>query len=144
MTDHVLVPVDGSAQSVTALAYAAAEWSDAAITLLHIIDPAASGRRTGIMPTESEEWYREAKEDAEAVFADARAAIGREVQTRVEVGRPAQTILDVAEEGPYDHVVMGSHGRSGVSRIILGSTAESVIRGSPVPITIVREMSDEE
>jgi len=44
----------------------------------------------------------------------------------------------VAEEGAFDHVVVGSHGRTGVSRIILGSTAENVIRRSPVPVTIAR------
>jgi len=56
----------------------------------------------------------------------------------VVVGRPAREITDELESGEYDHVVMGSHGRSGVSRILLGSVAETVLRRSPVPVTVVR------
>ena len=46
--------------------------------------------------------------------------------------------VDAAGEAAYDHVVLGSHGREGVSRIVLGSVAEHVVRMSPVPVTVVR------
>jgi nucleotide-binding universal stress UspA family protein len=56
----------------------------------------------------------------------------------VVVGRPAREIVDYADENDIDHVVMGSHGRSGVSRIVLGSVAENVVRKSSVPVTVAR------
>ena len=145
MTKRVLVPVDGSPQSSAALAFAAAEWPDASFTLLHVIDPAlASGAGRGVIPSGSEEWYQGAKSRAEALFEEARTVVGEDVAvaTRTEVGRPARTIVEVAGEGTFDHVVMGSHGREGVSRILLGSTAEDIVRKSPIPVTIVRDRPD--
>jgi len=63
---------------------------------------------------------------------------GRAVETRTRLGTPAQEILEYVERNPIDHVVIGSHGRSGVARILLGSVAEVVVRRSPVPVTVVR------
>jgi nucleotide-binding universal stress UspA family protein len=63
---------------------------------------------------------------------------GREVETAIEVGSPARTILAYVDDHDVDHVVMGSHGRSGVSRLVFGSVAEQVMRQSPVAVTVVR------
>ncbi len=52
------------------------------------------------------------------------------VRTVHEVGHPARTVVN--------HVVVGSHGREGVSRLLLGSVAEKIVRRSPVPVTVVR------
>ena len=110
MDKRVLVPLDGSAQSLEAVDFAVSEFSDATITLFHVIDPIEGGYtvRTGI-PISSEEWYEEAR-----------------------------TIVEHAKDDGFDHIVMGSHGRSGVSRILLGSVAEKVVRSSTVPVTVVR------
>jgi len=56
----------------------------------------------------------------------------------MRVGRPARAIEECAEEAAVDHVVIGSHGRDGIARILLGSVAETVVRRSPVPVTAVR------
>jgi nucleotide-binding universal stress UspA family protein len=141
MTKRVLVPVDGSPQSAAALEFTAEEWPGASVTLLHVIDPAlASGVGRGVIPSGSEEWYQNAKARANGLFEEARDGIADDVtvSTRTEVGRPARTIVEVVRGDDFDHVVMGSHGREGVSRIILGSTAEYVVRRSPTPVTIVR------
>jgi len=140
MPREILVPVDGSPQARSALEFAAGEWPDASLTLLYVIDPVASGGRRGVMPTGSEAWYQNAREQAAKIFDNLAEAVDadRDIGERIEVGRPARTIVEVAEEGAFDHVVVGSHGRTGVSRIILGSTAENVIRRSPVPVTIAR------
>mgnify|MGYP000698835093 CR=1 FL=1 len=140
MSRDILVPVDGSPQSRSALAFAAGEWPDAALTLLHVIDPVAAGGNRGVMPSGSEAWYQNAKERAHEIFDEGRTELDgdRDVDEVIEVGRPARTIVEVADEGGYDHVVVGSHGRTGVSRIVLGSVAENVVRRSPVPVTIVR------
>lgn len=136
----ILVPVDGSPQSRTALEYAAGEFEPGSITLLHVIDPIEAGySATASVPGYSEEWYQHQKEEAESLFEEAREMInGTDVATETEVGRPSRTIVEFAEEHDIDHIVMGSHGRSGVTRILLGSVAEAVVRRSPVPVTIVR------
>ena len=138
MAKHVLVPVEGSYQSAGAVAFASAEWPDARLTLLHVVDPVEGGYSLEAMREGAEEWHREQKLAAQDLFAELSEGVENEVSTRVETGRPARTILHVLEEGEYDHVAMGSHGRSGVSRVLLGSVAEDVVRESPVPVTIVR------
>ncbi len=137
---NILVPIDGSYQSDDAVEYAASEFDPSAITLLHVIDPIEAGySATASVPGFSEEWYEHQKEEAEALFEEAREHVnGAEVTTATEVGRPSRTIVEFAEENDIDHIVMGSHGRSGVTRILLGSVAEAVVRRSPIPVTIVR------
>ncbi|WP_372913041.1 universal stress protein [Salinigranum sp.] len=138
MGKRILVPVDGSPQSRSAVELVADEWPDAAVTFLHVIDPVTAGRSGTFVPSGSEEWYRNARQDARDLFEELGETLGGDYETRTEVGRPARTIVEVIAEERHDHVVMGSHGRKGVSRILLGSTAEHVLRNSPVPVTIVR------
>ena len=142
MAEHVLVPVEGSPQSADAVALAASEWPDARLTLLHVIDPVEGGYSLDTVREGAEEWHKEQKLAAKDLLADLAGDVGNDVSTRIETGRPARAILDVVEEGDVDHVVMGSHGRRGVSRILLGSVAEDVLRESPVPVTIVRAPDD--
>jgi nucleotide-binding universal stress UspA family protein len=138
MPSHVVIPFDGTPQSEAALTFAVDEWPDAAVTLLYVIDPVTAGFAQRALPGSSETWYENARETARSCLDDARELAGRPVRTRIEVGSPARAIVDVASEEPFDHVVLGSHGREGVSRILLGSVAEGVVRRSPVPVTVVR------
>jgi nucleotide-binding universal stress UspA family protein len=138
MGKRILIPVDGSPQSGEAAAFAAEEWPDAELLALHVIDPVEAGYAAGRVPAAGEQWYEDAKERAETFFANARDAAGRDVETRTEVGRPASTIVELADEEDADMIVMGSHGREGLSRILLGSVAEHVLRESPVPVMVVR------
>ncbi|MBI1744205.1 universal stress protein [Candidatus Acetothermia bacterium] len=66
-----------------------------------------------------------------------------EVDGLVEEGHPAETILRYAKENKIDLIVMGTHGRRGLNRILLGSVAEEVVRRSPVPVITVRMIGDE-
>lgn len=138
MPEHVLVPIDGSSQSSAALAFAAEEWPDAEITLLHVLDPVSAGYSAGALVSSGEEWYERINERAEEYFEAAREQVGRDLDAVAEVGRPSKTIVAVAKSEGADHIVMGSHGRDGVSRILLGSVAADVVRKAPVPVTIVR------
>ena len=142
MTDHVLVPHDGSPQAADALEHALREHPAADITVLHVIDPTDTGYSAGAMfPDFSEQWYDAAKDRAAAIFTDAKelaADHGGTFRTARELGRPSRQIVDYADEHDVDHIVIGSHGRTGVSRILLGSVAETVARRSPVPVTVVR------
>jgi nucleotide-binding universal stress UspA family protein len=138
----ILLPIDGSEQSKEALEYALEHFKDADITAINVIDPIEAGYTSqATVPGYSEEWFEQAKKSAEELFATAQETADEydhELDTVTEVGRPSRTIVDYAVDNDMDHIVMGSHGRSGVTRILLGSVAESVVRRSPVPVTIVR------
>jgi nucleotide-binding universal stress UspA family protein len=138
----ILVPIDGSEQSREALEYALEQFSDADIAVINVIDPIEAGYTAqATVPGYSEEWFEQAKDSAEELFEEAQETADEydhDLDTATEVGRPSRTIVDYAEDNDVDHIVIGSHGRSGVSRILLGSVAESVVRRSPVPVTIVR------
>ena len=136
---RMLVPMDGSQQAKDALDHAIPAFPDADIVLLHVIDPIDSGfDAESVVPGLSKDWYASQKDTAENLFEEARERTGREFDTAIEVGRPARTIVEYAKQEDVDHVVIGSHGRSGVARILLGSVAETVVRRSPVPVTVVR------
>ncbi|MFC7153908.1 universal stress protein [Halomarina halobia] len=138
---HVLIPLDGSEPAEEALEHAMEVFPDARLTLLTVIDP-SSGFATGASaPGTAEVWYETVRERAEERLAEARERAesrGATVETVIETGRPAATIVDYAEKNGVDGIVMGSHGRRGVSRLLLGSVAEAVVRHSSVPVTVVR------
>ena len=141
MGKHVLIPVDGSEQAHQACEFVAEEYPEATVTLLHVINPIEAGYSVqASMPTYSEEWYERQQERSEEILDEMEAIVGdqRPVERATEVGKPTNTIVKYAEENDIDQIVMGSHGRSGVTRILLGSVAETVIRRSPVPVTVVR------
>jgi len=142
MSKRVLVPLDGSPQSSDALEHALEEFADDEITVFHVIDPIDAGYNAPVgLPGGSEEWYEGAKDEAEALFEEAQKVADEydiTLKNATEMGRPSRTIVEYADDEGFDHIVMGSHGRSGVSRILLGSVAETVVRRATVPITVVR------
>ncbi|WP_435114870.1 universal stress protein [Halolamina sp. C58] len=146
MTKRILVAYDGTPQAEEALEFVIDEWGDADVTLLYVINPVEAGYSAGVgIPSGGEEWFEQSKADAEELFEEADAEYDTEFRTEIAVGRPPQTIVDVAggdsddvDAPAYDHLVVGSHGRTGVSRMLLGSVAERVVRESPIPVTVVR------
>lgn len=145
MTKRILVAVDGSEEAVNAARFAASEWPDAEITLLHVINPADSTTGAeGGFPGAVDQWYENARNRGERLLSEAAAAVDADVDTRLELGRPTATILDVAngdvddDADPFDHVVLASQGRTGLSRVVLGSVAEGVVRRADMPVTVVR------
>lgn len=143
MTDRILVAFDESPQARAALEHALATFPSAEVTALHVTDP-----REWVYVDDigggyySDAAYEEAQASAENLLADAAALaaeLDREIETESEVGRPVDTIVSTAEAGGFDHIVLGSHGRTGLSRFLLGSVAEAVARRSPVSVTIIRE-----
>jgi len=142
MGKRILVPVDGSEQAHRAFEFVAEEFGDAEVVLLHVINPAEAGYSAqASIPSFSEEWYESERAAAEELFSEIAAlADGTDLSTEreIEVGKPIRAIVEFADENGVDQIVMGSHGRSGVTRILLGSVAEAVVRRSPVPVTVVR------
>jgi len=88
----------------------------------------------------AEDWYENAKEEATRIHTtatDLAAERNTELDTVTEVGNPVRAILEYADDHDTDQIVMGSHGRSGLNRALLGSVAETVTRRARIPVTIV-------
>lgn len=139
---HVLVPLDGSPLAEAALAHAL-ETFDVEVTVLNVVTPVdATMSESGVIEGES---GREATAHAraEAVIEDAtrRASeAGRTVETAVQTGDPAETIIEYVAAHDVDHVVMGGHGndRHEVTARLLGTVATRVVTETPVTVTVVR------
>ncbi|THE66825.1 universal stress protein [Salinadaptatus halalkaliphilus] len=136
----ILVPVDDSEPARTALEHAVREHPDASITAIHVVDPSAGMYgEGGVYAYDS--LLESKKEQAEELLEDVReraAEDGVDIETDTVVGRPARAVVDYAVEHDADRIVIGSHGRSGASRVLLGSVAEQVVRRAPVPVTVAR------
>jgi nucleotide-binding universal stress UspA family protein len=141
MSKRILVGTDDSEQAAAALSFAADEWPDAELVLLAVIDPAEGGfAATRGVPTGAEERYERERTEAESRLAETADSLEFDgtVETATTVGKPAAGIVEYAGDDGVDHIVVGSHGRRGISRILLGSVAEAVVRNAPVPVTVVR------
>ncbi|MFC6763647.1 universal stress protein [Natrinema soli] len=136
----VLIPSDDSEPAMKAVEHTVREYPDAALTLLHVIDPSIGAYgEGGVYAYDSllevrREAVDELLENAAEIAADHDGSVERETV----VGSPGNEIVAVAESKDVDHIVVGSHGRSGASRVLLGSVAERVVRRASVPVMIVR------
>jgi len=137
----ILVPTDFSEYADHALAYAVnlAAQLDATIHLVHAISvPAAGIPELGVaysslmMESTTKEAQRELDERA-TLYRD-RVSLG---PVRVEVGDARDVIDQVAKTIGADLIVMGTHGRRGLRRMLLGSVAETVVRSAPCPVLTV-------
>jgi nucleotide-binding universal stress UspA family protein len=143
MFKKVLVALDGSELAARALkpAYEIAEKSGGEIILLRV----ALAQQVVVSPISAGALYaddslKRDQEESEAYLQAIRMQeLGRGVPTRIEVvaGSPPELILDVAEANGVDLIVMSTHGRSGLSRLLYGSVAESVLRGARVPLLLI-------
>jgi nucleotide-binding universal stress UspA family protein len=136
---RVLVPVDGSEPSDDALVYALEQFDDAEIVVINVMDPVDSATAWG--PGVADDWLSASEERSETILEEAEAIaedVDRTVETDSVVGRPAHTIVEYADEHDIDHILLGSHGRDGLSRVLLGSVAETVVRRASIPVTVVR------
>ncbi|MGM0604654.1 MAG: universal stress protein [Halobacteriota archaeon] len=132
---RVLVPMDGSSQSEAALEQALSLFPEADITVLHVVQITEFPDDKRKSPADL------ALERADSVV-DSAVEIAREhdreIDTEIIEGHAGKTILNYADEISADHIVMGSTGRSGLQRVLLGSVAERVVRRSDTPVTIIR------
>ncbi|WP_114575720.1 universal stress protein [Saliphagus sp. LR7] len=137
MDQRILVPFDGSKPSTVALTHALEVHPGSAITALYVAD--ANG--LGPMEGDRAEIPEEEADRASEIFEEVRSraeVYEATVTTDVRAGDPAETIVEYADAESMDQIVMGSHGRSGLSRILTGSVAEEVVREAPVSVTLAR------
>jgi len=136
--ERILVPLDGSLLAEGAIQTAAglARESGAALVLLRA---AEAHTLPGADPTDAQvAVVREAEEYLTAVAARLGEEGVKGVETSVWYGPPATAIIEAARLQKGDLIVMTTHGRSGLGRLILGSVAESVLRGTTTPILLLR------
>lgn len=123
MYERILVPTDGSrgSERVADHAIAIAGAFDGTLEVVHV----------------REDGTDEGRASMESIVERARDR-GIDAEAAILEGRPHRAIVDRAEEGDADAIVMGTHGRDGLDRVLLGSVTERVVRLSPVPVLTVR------
>ncbi len=141
---RILLPVDFSTPGESAFDWAEtlAATYGARLVLLHVLEDFApmepyevtfGSLIEEVLPQLEEQARKELEQKAEAL-----SARGVATETHLEHGRPPEVILDFAEAHGIDLIVMASHGRSGLERLLLGSVAAKVMRSAPCPVLIVR------
>jgi nucleotide-binding universal stress UspA family protein len=142
MTRQILVPVDGSDPAWEALSFAFEHHPEADITAYYVVDLAS-------LPDESvlesavdnkEELDVARREHAQQILANSERVAeeyGADIDTQQGEGYTVEEILDYTEDHGIDQIIMGSHGRTGLNRVLVGSVAEKVTRRATVPVTIV-------
>lgn len=141
--DRVLVPLDGSSLAEMALPKALELLSDGPGATLILLRAAEATPLPGIDPTEAQAAVvREAESYLEAVAAGLVDKGFTRVVRSVWYSSPAKAIVEAARVRHADVIVMSTHGRSGFGRLILGSVAEAVLRGTRTPILLVSAGGD--
>lgn len=144
MYDEILVPTDGSEPAKAALDEAIdhAKSHGATLHVLYVVEDhlIPGGVESGA------EIHEALKRDGEKAIREARTwaqAAGIEsLQVEIGAGKPHEVILDYARDNGIDLIIMGTHGRSGIERALLGSVTERVLRLADQPVLTVREASE--
>jgi nucleotide-binding universal stress UspA family protein len=151
MYQRILVPVDGSPASSKGLreAIALAKLTNGRILLVHVVDDMSllisSAEYAGL----NADMFAALREAGEKILAEAtaevqRAGIAVEAKLFENVDLPLwQRVVALVREWRAELVVMGTHGRRGVRRVVLGSDAEQIVRSASVPVLLVRAGEDQ-
>lgn len=146
---HILVPTDFSKSSDNALRYAVAfaEKFGAKLTLLHVVQdltwfiPEAILAAPAAIPP-AEQFHTAAQTALERLIKSLNLN-SLQIQGEVRQGAPFHAIIEFARERSIDLIVMGTHGHTGLAHVLLGSTAEKVVRKAPCPVLTVRHPEHE-
>lgn len=145
MFNHILVPVDGSATAQLAVAKAIglAKAFGSRVTAIFVIDPYPfTGVGTDFAYGQAE-YLSAATAEANIAIKAVKAAfeeVGLTVETAIVEAHAAwRGIVQAAESGEADLIVMGSHGRSGLEKLVLGSVAQAVLSHTKLPVLVVRD-----
>jgi universal stress protein A len=136
----ILIAVDESAFAARAAdsGFELARLLGAEVALIHVVDPSLVAAPESGIP--AGELMSMAEQDGKRLVAafSQRALLQPPPLEFVHVGKPAAEIVRAAKEWPADLIVIASHGRGGVQRLLLGSVAEAVMRHAACPILVVR------
>ncbi|GAB7095591.1 universal stress protein [Halolamina litorea] len=145
MYDDILVPTDGSPAATAAIDHAIslAKTYDATVHALYVVDASAFSSIEAGSELVIDALEEEGQHAVEEITAAAEAA-GIDVVTHVVSGTAYRRILDYVDDEGIDLIVMGTHGRSGVERFLLGSVTERVVRTADVPVLTIRQGGKDE
>jgi len=139
---NILVPIDftDDGRRVLKVAQELASCTDAHLALLHVgvVTDAALGGAAGTVYHHLAEQIEGEQRATLARIAEESVPAEQACSQHLRHGEPALEILACAEEGGHDLIVMGTHGRSGIARVLLGSVAEQVVRNGAIPVLLVR------
>jgi nucleotide-binding universal stress UspA family protein len=136
----ILVPYDGSPPAQNAVRHAVSAAGDEEIILLRVVEVADGMIDAGLdivkerIKESQAEGLGDVPEETLTLLNEADVAF----QVETVVGKPGREIVSFAEEHDVSQIIIGSHGREGVSRVLLGSIAENVVRRAPTTVTVVR------
>ncbi|EJO32387.1 universal stress protein [Achromobacter marplatensis] len=146
MYKRILVPIDGSATSELGLreAIRVAQLTHASIRLIHVIDELSfaltvdaysyrAGELLDLIRKNGEKMLQSSLDTVKAAGVDADTVLYENLDRTVQ-----QRVLDESLAWKADLIVIGTHGRRGASRLVLGSSAEGIMRGASVPVLLVR------
>lgn len=144
---HILVPVDDSPISYAAVDHAItlAKLCHSQVTLVSVVsvDPYVGVDFYQVAPAITDH-FMEAEASAKSRLQEIAQTFENEgitAQPKVFHGNPSEGIIHVADEVSADLIVMGSHGRTGVKKLVLGSVAQSVLTQSPIPVMVIKHQS---
>jgi len=143
MYQKILVPLDGSELAECALEHvkAIAKGCSAGVVLFRVVEPIVERGYLGFEEKQVQEMHNETEGYARSYLSKIADGLKKDgVVARVVIvdGKPAEQILDYAGENQVDLIVMSTHGRSGISRWVMGSVADRVLRRSGIPVLAVR------
>ncbi|MDF0643835.1 MAG: universal stress protein [Nitrospira sp.] len=139
---RILLATDLSEWSLPAVDYAlqAVRTFNASVTILHVMEWRSLGGDISMSAFAGWEKLRESVETRLLELTERVKSEGAAAQCVIRVGLPADLILEVAQEQTCDLIVMGTHGRRGVSHLLLGSVAEAVLRRADCPVLTVKHV----
>jgi nucleotide-binding universal stress UspA family protein len=147
----ILLPTDFSECGNYALSYAAslARTFGASILCVHVIEPVVptvgySGISEPLPMADIADQLEDSAERELPKFAECEECSGLAVEELIVHGEAASEIVRVAKERSVDLIVVSSHGRTGLGRILFGSTAEAIVRHAPCPVLVVKPAKEEE
>lgn len=143
--NHILVPIDYSDSGHAALAYAVslAKEYDAEMHLVHVFEQPFAYVDAGFSgtPIPADVQPVDLKQE-EAKLERVTPAEGVRFRRQFIIGNPADELVRYAKESDIDLVVMGTHGRTGLGRLLMGSVAEGVVRRSPCPVLTIKQPTE--
>ncbi|MFQ5829856.1 MAG: universal stress protein [Candidatus Methylomirabilia bacterium] len=145
-TRKVLVPLDGSelSEGILPVVERVAGPRDLTVTLLQVLEPLPSAVLQGGASIRLDEWVAERRRDSEQYLIKTAEPLREKalrVVSAVTSGTPAQAIATYAAQERVDLIVMATHGRSGLQRLVFGSVAEGVLRSAAVPVLLFKRAS---
>jgi nucleotide-binding universal stress UspA family protein len=138
----ILIPVDGSQHAERAVSSLIKQHQAGAALDIHLLNvqiPIESGHaRMFVTKNDLDTYYRDEARQALEGSAKILKQAGVPFAEHLAIGHIAETIINFAQQHQFDQIVMGTHGRTGLTHLLMGSVASDVLRASKVPVTLVK------